>query len=186
MLIVAAIRNQGPLSLITGSLTGNPNPTTINSGVGAGATSDLVSGGSTTVAAGSSRAAGIKAKTIAPIYVSLKNHPNLVMDKDAAASLTTVEQMFGHIIPLSGASRSYAEQAANYALHPERFAPPGKSLHEVGLALDVGPTVTGGYNNPALVGAFTAAGWFRAGKSGNWEGHGTEPEPWHWSYGVPG
>ena len=57
--------------------------------------------------------------------------------------------------------RSTAVQAAAYAKAPGRFAPPGKSLHEVGLAADMGPT--GQFDwivaNAHRFGLATAVGW---------------------------
>lgn len=186
ILVYSAYRNTGPLSVLTGALTGDSARTTINAGISPSVnvvtTGGDVSGSS---AVGSTRAAGIKAKTIRPEYVALINHPGLVLDKEAAASFFQVETSYGKPISLSGASRSTAEQAANYALHPERFGKPGTSLHEVGLAVDVNQLLN--LEDPNLINAFTSHGWFRAGKMGHWYNKTTTiPEPWHWSYGVPG
>lgn len=178
VLLYSAYKNKSPLTVLTDTLTGNKTTAAPISGF----VSTTPTTGTTVT--GSTRASAIKAKTVRPDYVSIGSQPNLVLDRDAAASFARVEAAYGKTIFLSGASRSYAEQAASYALHPERFAPPGTSLHEVGLAVDVVQTMN--LEDPRLIAAFTSNGWFRAGKLGNWYGHGQIHEPWHWSYGVAG
>ena len=73
---------------------------------------------------------------------------------------------------LGGSYRTYAQQAADYARDPHRFAPPGKSLHEYGLAIDVNT----GYlsSHPDVRRQLLANGWYQE----------RPDEPWHFSYGV--
>ena len=70
---------------------------------------------------------------------------------------------------LGGSYRTYAQQAANYASDPNRFAPPGQSLHEYGLAIDMNSADIAKYM-PRLLNN----GWYRE----------RSDEPWHASYGV--
>jgi hypothetical protein len=70
---------------------------------------------------------------------------------------------------LGGSYRTYAQQAASYAKDPNRFAPPGKSLHEYGLAIDVTSSMIDKYASKLL-----ANGWYRE----------RSDEPWHFSFGV--
>ncbi len=60
---------------------------------------------------------------------------DLRLQKGAWQSLHRLGVPAGAI--LGGSYRTYAQQAASYAKDPNRFAPPGKSLHEYGLAIDV-------------------------------------------------
>lgn len=194
LLVYAAYKNRPVLDLISGKAS------TPKSSPSIGDIYSTVIGGSTSGSSGSSNpttsGGGNSGVTVTPINVgarpqALKNRtiqPQLVnipgggkLDVSAAASLAKVIAQFGAPIPNVGTFRSFAEQAAAYAKDPNRFAPPGQSLHEVGLAIDVADTVAGGVNNPKLINAFASNGWFRRGKEIN----GT-PEPWHWSYGVVG
>lgn len=105
--------------------------------------------------------------------------PTGYLDKDAAASKARIDAAVGYAVPNVGAYRSYAEQAAAYASNPGRFASPDKSLHVVGLAIDIHRDYQ---DRPEVISAFTAEGWHRP----RW-GEGTRnDEPWHWSYGVSG
>lgn len=105
--------------------------------------------------------------------------PSGMLDKDAAASKARIDARVGAAVPNVGAYRSYAEQAAAYASNPGRFASPDKSLHVVGLAIDVH---SDWQHRSDVIAAFTSEGWHRA----RW-GEGTKnDEPWHWSYGVVG
>lgn len=187
ILAYSAYKNEGPLSVLTGGLNGTSTRTTINGGTGSAATSNLSVGNATAqVTSGadstptSSRAAAIKAKTIKPVYVNIPGHGALVLDQEAAASFARVEAAYGKTIALTGASRSAATQILDFAENPGVFGKPGTSLHEVGLAVDVSSTMN--LQDPALIQAFTSNGWFRRGKV---LANG-QPEPWHWSYGVPG
>jgi len=76
----------------------------------------------------------------------------------------------GAVLP--GSYRSNAQQAALYARDQNRYAPPGKSLHEYGLAIDV----NSGYlaSHPEVRQALLARGWYQE----------RPDEPWHFSYGF--
>jgi LAS superfamily LD-carboxypeptidase LdcB len=82
-------------------------------------------------------------REIPPELVGIK--PNGQLDKDAAAAFARVQAKIGVDIPNVGSYRSYAVQAALYygpgnttlSDGNKRFAKPGTSLHEVGLAIDV-------------------------------------------------
>jgi len=73
---------------------------------------------------------------------------------------------------LGGSYRTYAQQAADYAKDPSRFAPPGKSLHEYGLAIDVNSGFLS--QHPDVRKELLARGWYQE----------RPDEPWHFSYGV--
>jgi len=80
---------------------------------------------------------------------------------------------YGRAIPLTSSYRSYAQQAALYAAKPNVAAPPGTSLHERGLAIDVNT----GSLNARVEDCLKQAGFFQGSSFG---------EPWHFSYGVKG
>jgi hypothetical protein len=80
---------------------------------------------------------------------------------------------YGKAIPLTSSYRSHAEQAALYASKPGVAAPPGTSLHERGLAIDVNTANL----NSQVVECLKRAGWFQGSTFG---------EPWHFSYGMRG
>jgi hypothetical protein len=98
----------------------------------------------------------------------------MLLDVTAMASFMAVQATYGKPIPLTGAWRSEAVQAAGYESDPNRFAPPGKGAHPVGLAVDVHADRVD-LNDPKLLEAFTRHGWYRRGRSGIM----------HYSYGVP-
>lgn len=187
ILIYAAYKNVGPVSIITGRLSGDTSRTVIDPsasmGAGAGATStDTGSGstldkGATTPASSNTlqRAQALASREIQPTLIPLLSQPWITLDTIAAASFLKVQFDYGHPITLTGGYRSVAEQARQHALHPDRFVEPGHSLHEVGLAVDIN-TTTNDVNDARLIQAFQENGWYRVGKSG----------PMHWSYGVPG
>lgn len=118
-------------------------------------------------------------REIEPDLVPIR--PSGRLDRDAASSLERIHAMVGTVVPNVGSYRSYAEQAAAYFSRNEtladgrqRFGNPNKSLHVVGLAIDVRSDYA---NKPEVVAAFTKEGWHRARP---------DVEPWHWSYGVRG
>lgn len=91
-------------------------------------------------------------------------------------------QQFGHDLKVNSGGRSYAEQARLYALYKagkgNLAAPPGKSVHNSGRAVDFG-------------GAIQNAGsrehrWLQqnAGRWGyKWTGKNfSQVEPWHWEW----
>ena len=93
------------------------------------------------------------------------------LDSGAAASLAHVEASLGYHIWFSSCYRSYAQQAAAYAAKPWLAAPPGHSLHERGLAIDVKGVTE------EIRRVLGLHGWsqFNAAK-----------EPWHFSYRLVG
>lgn len=166
LLTYSAFRNRSPLDVlrdIDGPPLAQPTGQTDDAGYpgggGAGYTSDIA------------RLRMLANREIEPELVSIQ--PNGKMDKAAAASLERIFTKVGYVVPNVGASRTFAEQASLYASDPKRFAPPNKSLHVVGLAIDVHASYV---NRPEVISAFTSEGWHRA----------RSDEPWHWSYGVRG
>jgi hypothetical protein len=179
VLLYSAYRNQGPLSVITNALGKAGPKTSIVTGVSAIPGVGAIASGNNAIAPG--RVAAIAARKEQPVYVSIGSQPALQLDKDAAASFATVEAAYGKKIWLTGAARSYAAQVVAFRENPHRFGNPNQSLHVVGLAVDVNGTLMN-LEDPALIAAFSGNGWFRAAmKLAN-----GLPEPWHWSYGVPG
>lgn len=116
-------------------------------------------------------------REIRPDLVRIK--PSGMLDRSAAASKARIDAKLGYVVPNVGAYRSFAEQASLYASDPSRFAPPTKSLHVVGLAIDVHQSYM---SRSDVVAAFTAEGWHRA----RWGPGTSNDEEWHWSYGVRG
>lgn len=92
----------------------------------------------------------------------------------AAGAYQLAGRYLGRTIPITDSTRTRAQQADCYRRKPDLCAPPGRSMHERGLAIDV-DTSRIDPNAPALVYALTNAGWRR---------YDPTREPWHWSYGV--
>lgn len=119
-------------------------------------------------------------RELQPTLVPIK--PSGQLDKDAAASFKKVQQQIGADIPNVGAYRSYAVQAALYygpgnVTLPDgsrRFADPRKSLHVVGLAIDIRSDYA---SKSEVKAAMAAAGW---------QNPRPTAEEWHWSYLVRG
>lgn len=184
VLVYSAYKNVGPMSVLTGNLTGDKTRTTIDSTTGVvsgGTTGDTGSGDysrdqTVPVSPGeSARLQQIANRTLAPTLIPLPTQPWIQLDVQAVASFMKVQAEYGKPIPLTGGYRSYADQAKGYQQDPSRFAAPGKSLHEVGLAIDINTDKTN-VGDPKLVDVMSKAGWFRVGKSGDM----------HWSFGVAG
>lgn len=179
VLLYAAYKNKSPLSLLQQTLgvgTVTPIQTTFVSGSsGSGSATSTAS----TDNAGSPASASIAEaeRKYGPLVTF--GHGRMTLRRDAAASFNRAEAKFGQSIPLTGASRTLAQQAASAAASPGRFLPPSKgtSKHVLGIAVDISAVVPGGWNNPKLVQAMESEGWIRPGKS-----HAGVPEPWHWSY----
>lgn len=200
ILLYSAVTNQSPIDVVRKALTGNsegvaraldkPN---VNGSGGSFTPTDSAnsggggSGGARLQGSGNVRqdALSVGGSQSSSDWVSIGSQPKFKLAPPAAASFNQVERDFGRTIKLTGAGRSYAEQVIGFNADPGRFASPGNSLHEFGLAVDVHSDMN--WNDPALVAAFTKNGWFRRGKRGDWNKDGSvEPEPWHWSFGVPG
>lgn len=111
-------------------------------------------------------------REVSPVLVPIK--PFGKLEESAAASKNRIDAKLGYAVPHTSGYRSYAIQAAQHATDPKRFADPKKSLHVVGLAIDVHSAYA---SLPEVVQAFTAEGWHRYDPTG---------EPWHYSYGVRG
>jgi hypothetical protein len=196
ILVYAAISNQSPIDVVRKALTGDDSATARaldKPNVDSAGSAESSAGSDTgnakfqgsgnirtdAIAAGGSRDSGD--------WIGIASQPKFKLAPAAAASFNRVESDYGFKIPLSGAGRSYAEQVIGFNADPGRFASPGNSLHEYGLAVDINSSISSKWNDPALIAAFTKNGWYRRGKRGDWNKDGTvEPEPWHWSYGVPG
>lgn len=90
-------------------------------------------------------------------------------DPGLAKAFTQAQSWAGVPIQLSSAGRTHAEQVDLYRRKPGLAAKPGHSLHEKGLAIDVG-----NWRDPKVKAALERAG-FRQFNS--------KKEPWHFSYG---
>jgi len=76
-------------------------------------------------------------------------------------------------IRLTGSWRSCEAQTRYYNSDPNRYAPPDKTAHCRGLAIDVA-TDQGAEKLADIKGALSKRGWFQA----------RADEPWHWSAGI--
>lgn len=179
LLAYSAFRNRLPWDVIRDIDNGQPISRTSS---GTTTATDLGKSGTTDYSFSASvpRIRMIANREMEPDLVSIRPHGKL--DRDAAASLERIHAKVGYVVPLSGAWRSYAEQAAQF-FGPDnvtlsdgsrRFADPRKSLHVVGLAVDVRSDYM---NRPDVIAAFQAEGWQRARP---------DAEAWHWSYLVRG
>jgi hypothetical protein len=98
-------------------------------------------------------------------------HDSCRLDSGAAQSIQHVEASLGYHINFSSCYRSYAQQAAAYASRPWLAAPPGHSLHEKGLAIDVAGVTDRIRTMLYLHG---------------WSQFNIWKEPWHFSYRMVG
>lgn len=171
-LVYAAINNLSPREALTSFLQGNAStgaPLATARGVGVGGDA-----GTTTP--------GPVAGPLDLVPIGYGSHR---LTKSAAAGYRTASMLYGRTIPVTDSYRSSEQQAACYKAKPDLCAPPGKSKHEQGLAIDV-DTSKVNPDDPALIKALTSAGWFRAGKVVRDGAGNMRPEPWHWSFGVKG
>jgi hypothetical protein len=199
-LIYSAIRGIPPLEAIRAALSGAPSPDT---GAGSGGPPP-VSGTTPTTTTPPPAAAGRTGSTpgtdpgevvtplgaaayagavaLAAPYRLGTSDPATVpigygghrLAAPAAGAYTLAGRYFGRTIPVTDSTRTRAQQADCYRRKPDLCAPPGRSMHERGLAIDV-DTSKVDPNAPALVYALTNAGWRRYDRA---------REPWHWSYGT--
>lgn len=105
-----------------------------------------------------------------PLVDPPKGPGDLMLQRRALLSLNDAGLPLSAI--LGGSYRSNAQQASYYARNPRRYAPPGMSLHEYGLAIDV----NSGYlaANPGVRDRLLAQGWYQE----------RPDEPFHFSFGV--
>lgn len=185
VVLYSAYKNESPLSVLGNTLGGTPTrPIGTSSGSQAsGFMSGSVTDPTTFVGSGaigpsggkvaSERAKRIQARELTPTLIPIPTQPTLRMDYEAVNSLMKVQQQIGRTLPATGTMRSYEEQARGHASDPSRFAEPGHSGHEVGIAIDFD---TGKVDLEAsdFLQAMVSNGWFRSGRSGIM----------HWSYGV--
>lgn len=109
------------------------------------------------------------------LYKWSKNGGTAIFQKDAMLSFIQVVSDAGMPwISNVGTFRTYEQQARAYAEKPNVAAPPGKSYHELGIAIDVSAEHR---NLSKVINAFSSNGWHRFSPS---------DEPWHWSYVVTG
>lgn len=194
VLLYSAYKNTSPFGVLKhtlGSESTAPKP--IDSGVRAvdfgwnGLTTNIEaqpqssvafdwSGLTTNIGAVGTRPQQLKDHKVSPIWTPIPTQPTMLLDICAVSPFLQVQLSYGKPIFLTGAKRSAADADAKFAEDPNRYAPGDKSLHVVGLAVDVA-TDHVDVNDPKLLDAFTKQGWFRRGKPG---------ELWHYSYGVPG
>lgn len=90
-------------------------------------------------------------------------------DPALASAFTQAQSWAGVPIQLNSAGRTRAEQEHLYRTKPGLAAKPGHSLHEHGLAIDVG-----NWRDPKVKAALDRAGFRQFNKA---------KEPWHFSYG---
>lgn len=177
LLAYSAYKNRAPWDVLR-DIQGSPiDTTTTSSGSGPSGFFDS-SATPSTFSSSIPRIRMIANREIPPVLVNIR--PSGQLDKDAAASLERIHQRVGFVVRNTSGYRSFASQAASYNQNEmlsdgsPRFASPSKSLHVVGLAIDVH---TGDLNKPGVIAAFTAEGWQRARPNA---------EPWHFSYLVRG
>lgn len=187
-LVYTAVRGLSPLAELTAALQGGPRPPKVGPAVSPSATAGPTIGqvgGPALVGSG----------TVQPALVSIGQGSHRLAP-EAAAAFTTWQSIFGGPITLTDSYRSTQQQADAYAKavaagELDRFAPPGRSWHEKGLAVDVnlqaiGASPTGNATQRAtfqrLYTASVAAGWCNP----RGPGRGDSAEPWHFSYGGCG
>lgn len=173
LLAYSAFKNRSPLDVLR-DIEGPPAFQTASSG-GAQPSGFRSGSFSTSVP----RIRMIANREIPPELVRIR--PSGRLDKDAAASLERIHARVGTVVPNVGSYRSFVEQAAAFYDNNEtladgskRYGNPNKSLHVVGLAIDVRNDFA---SKPEVVQAFASEGWHRPRP---------DVEPWHYSYLVRG
>ncbi|MGQ0669542.1 MAG: D-alanyl-D-alanine carboxypeptidase family protein [Actinomycetota bacterium] len=115
---------------------------------------------------------------------SLVSWRGVILTPEAMASYQQAIQMLGQFVP-AGGWRSQAVQAAAYQAYlsgqkQATVAPPGHSLHESGMAVDIDTGALGGAGSPTyerFAEIMESLGWHRWNPSG---------EPWHFSFRLTG
>lgn len=182
-LAYTAARNESPLDVLRGVLSGNrETPRALNPaagdaagtspGVTAGATQGDIAAGLGAVTVTGSGAAGM-------VSIGQGGHK---LAPGAAAAFKRWEALFGRQITVTDSYRDPATQAAGYAKDPGRFASPAKSRHPRGEAVDVNLQALGavppGATWDRLYSTAVAAGW--CNPRGPYKGD--HREPWHFSW----
>lgn len=178
VLLASAITNHNPFSVIVGVLTGSDERTKIDPTVSTASTGTMPT---TTTGENSElwtdsalpRSQALMNGTTIPVLIPIPTQPTMRLDVSAVPAFLAAQAEWGKPIKLTGATRSTEEQAAGYADDPDRFAPPGKSAHEKGIAIDVNTNTTN-VNDAEFIRVMNKHGWVAAGRSG----------PMHYSYGV--
>jgi hypothetical protein len=179
VLVYSAYKNHSPVDVLRNTLKGDKTSIaniSVTPGLGASSAASGIRPTDET----DSRAISISKGAIKPTLVPIPTQPLLLMDIDAVASFMKVQWQYGRPIILGNTYRTSKQQSDSYQRDPVHFAPPGHSLHEKGLALDLNTSLMN-TEDPKLISAFESNGWFRRGKVID-----GKPELWHWSYGVPG
>lgn len=113
------------------------------------------------------------------LYKWTKNGYTVIFQYDAMIAFAKAVAYAGFWIwaGRGGTFRTYLEQVTIYNDKPEVAAKPGKSFHELGIAIDIGSATL--QTNARLIVAM---------QTNNWRRFAPEPEgePWHWSYGITG
>lgn len=188
VLLYSAYKNESPFDVLQATLSATPtaarkiDTSTTSLGSTDSDPAPSYSSRAGSIAANNSREGQIAAHVIQPTLVPIPTQPNMLLDIGAMTSFMKVQAKYGKPIILTGAYRSHAAQvdAYNRAGPNGTFGTPGTSKHEVGLAVDL--HAMNNLEDPRLIAAFESEGWYRRGKVLS----NGKPEPWHWSYKVPG
>lgn len=182
-LIYAAISNTNPIAALSATLTDNPSAVRpiADSAPPAGTTSRAFTVAN---AAGYAPVATASPADVAAATAIVNGGALRLgmiggghrLAAPAAAGYQRAVALLGRSIPVTDSYRTIEQQTAAYASDPERFAPPARSLHPKGLAIDVNGTRIN-LADPQLISALSRAGWAQTA---------LPAEPWHWSFGVRG
>lgn len=183
--VYAAITDRNPVSALTAVITDSPSSVKPIGSMPAGSLSQTNAGANGAPGGGSSFApvaTASPADTAAATAIANGTAPlrlvaiagGMSLAAPAATAYGRASSMFGQPIPITSGYRSFERQAAAYAKDQERFAPPDKSLHVKGLAIDIDSS-RAKYNDPKLVSALTRSGWAQVGS-----------DVLHWSFGIRG
>jgi len=180
LLAYSAYKNRAPWDVLR-DINGPAiaEPTALKTSANSSGSGFYGSGGGGSFSASVPRIRQIANREIPPDLVKIR--PSGTLDRDAAASYERVNQALGYALPNTGTYRSFGEQSAHYYSNNEtlsdgspRFGNPNKSLHVVGLAVDVRADYVA---KPEVKAALAAEGW---------QNPRPNAEPWHWSYLVRG
>lgn len=178
-LILAAVKNTSPVQQLRAVLSGSGSkPAPIDNGAGIADTGVTF--------AGSQPIVSVATGNEPPGLVSI-GQGNHRLRADAAAAFALWQTQYGATITVTDSYRSYATQAAGYAKDPKRFAPPDKSEHVKGTAVDVNLSAIGA--TPPTNGKPGSAQWqklYATAAATGWHNPrgpyaGDHAEPWHFS-----